>query len=221
MCKAIGCENVNLEGVYYLNTQEIKTIYREFALNFFDDDLYSTIFPSTSSRQWALPYLFRHYLKAIGPYCHFIADSEDLNCVVMVYDSTKGNQAVYKLRFFIMAIAMIPVAFGVQSIKNLRHAYDCLDMFSSKWTKEFVNGDYYHLDLIYTKKEKRNQGLAQQLIKKIIDDAQAKSFDLTLETHHKDNLYLYDKLGFHLMGTITHEEYGLAQYCMLLKASEE
>ncbi len=72
-----------------------------------------------------------------------------------------------------------------------------------------------------TDKAMRHHGLAGHLLQEVKQEAIKEHRDITLETHHKDNLPLYEQIGFHLMSTITHEEYDLTQYCMLLRTSEE
>ncbi|MEG1474656.1 MAG: GNAT family N-acetyltransferase, partial [Longicatena sp.] len=91
------------------------------------------------------------------------------------------------------------------------------DMFTSRWVKEFVIGDYYHLDFIFTKKDQRNKGLASNLISHLVKEANSKQFDLTMETHHEDNLELYEQLGFVLMSKTSHEDQKVTQYNLLLK----
>ena len=45
------------------------------------------------------------------------------------------------------------------------------------------------------------------LITRVCEDAKEKGFDVTMETHHKDNLALYEETGFKLMSVITHDNY--------------
>ena len=211
---------VRLENVYYLTDEEIHRLYKQIADNYFYDDLYCTIFKSETSRKWALPYLFRHYIKAIRPFCHFVADSSDLNSVMVVYDSSLDTSILMRLRYVLFIFSLIPLAFGVHSISSIHHAIDCIDMFLSFWMKDFVSADYYSVDLFYTKREARHAGYGTKVIESVIQNAKLNHFDVALETHRSDHVSIYEKFGFRLMGNITHEEYNVSKYCMLLKTSE-
>lgn len=211
---------MKLENVYYLSDEEIYRLYVDVADNYFYDDLYVTIFKSEATRKWALPYLFRHYIRAIRPFCHFIADSEEMNSIMVVYDSSLEIKGIAVLRFLLFFFSLIPVAIGVHSIQSIHHAIECMDMFLSRWIKDFVSNDYYSVDLFFTKRNMRNEGHGKQLLEAVVNNASLNHFDIALETHREDHVTIYEKVGFHLMGHITHEEYHLNKYCMLLKASE-
>lgn len=211
---------MKLENVYYLSDEEIFKLYLDVADNYFYDDLYRTIFKSETSRKWALPYLFRHYIRAIRPFCHIIADSEDMNSIMVLYDSSLEIKGFFVFRYFLFFFSLIPVAIGVHSIRSIHHAIDCMDMFLSRWMKDFVSDNYYSVDLFFTKRDVRNAGHGKALLDAVVENAKLNHFDIALEAHREDHVQLYENAGFRLMGHITHEEYHLNKYCMLLKASE-
>ena len=64
-----------LSEFYLMNDEQIASLHEQLAENFYDDDLYKTVFMDDRTRLKTLRYLFRHYVKALKPYCHFLADS--------------------------------------------------------------------------------------------------------------------------------------------------
>ena len=208
---------MSFAGVYELSDYEISVVYKEMADHFYDDDLYKTIFPVEKSRRRMVKYFFKHYLAAIRPYSHFIADSKEQNCVAVVYDSRLEISWKYYIRVFFLNIQMIPMLISLHSFESIWHVIKCWDMFTSRWVKEFVNTDAYHIDMMYTKEEKRGQGLATHMMDVVCKDAKQHHMDVTMETHHEGNLALYEHAGFKLMSVITHENYELKQFCLLMR----
>lgn len=208
---------MSFTGIYELSDFEIATIYQEMAENFYDDELYKTIFPNETSRKRLVKYFFKHYLAAIRSNSHFIADSKEKKCVAVVYDSRLEVSWKYHLRLLLLNIKMIPMLLSLFSFQSIWHVIKCWDMFTSRWVKEFVNKDSYHVDMLYTKKETRRQGLAMHMLEIICEDAKEQRMDVTIETHHEGNLSMYERSGFKLMSVITHETYDLKQYCMLIR----
>ncbi|MEG0360135.1 MAG: GNAT family N-acetyltransferase [Longicatena sp.] len=208
---------MSLSSLYMMNETEIENLANTLTENFFDDDLYCSVFRNEQKRSVALEHFFKHYIKLIKPYSTFVADSKDLNCVMIVFNSSIEEGTPYALRVFWMSVKLVFLLLRYRSWNIIPHVVSGLDMFTSRWVKEFVIGDYYHLDFIFTKKDQRNKGLASNLISHLVKEANNKQFDLTMETHHEENLELYEKLGFVLMSKMSHEDYKVTQYNLLLK----
>ena len=68
-----------LSEFYLMNDEQIASLHEQLAENFYDDDLYKTVFMDDRTRLKTLRYLFRHYVKALKPYCHFLADSAEVS----------------------------------------------------------------------------------------------------------------------------------------------
>ena len=74
-----------LSEFYLMNDEQIASLHEQLAENFYDDDLYKTVFMDDRTRLKTLRYLFRHYVKALKPYCHFLADSAECRSVMVVW----------------------------------------------------------------------------------------------------------------------------------------
>ena len=131
-----------LSEFYLMNDEQIASLHEQLAENFYDDDLYKTVFMDDRTRLKTLRYLFRHYVKALKPYCHFLADSAECRSVMVVWDSTLEQPLQYHLQLLWLNLKMIPMLAGLRSVKSIRHVIECWDMFTSRWIQEFVQGDY-------------------------------------------------------------------------------
>lgn len=209
-----------LENLYQCSQAEIEFLYRDLTTAFFDDDLYQVAFPDVSTRKACMQHYFKYYLQAIGPDCTFLADSEEKNCIMVVYDSRKCDTKSYIKRMCIMNFHFLKFIF----LLGIKQSFALLkewDMFSSRWTKDFVRSDSFHLDLIFTKQEKQHQGIAERMVRELIDEGDIMDMDVTVETHHRKNALWYEKLGFVLMNTIVDSSNNLHQYCLLVRNTKE
>lgn len=211
---------MTFQNLYHLTDDEVRQLDQQLSKNFMNDELYCTVFPDERKRQYVLQYFFRHYIKCIKPNCHFLADSPEMNSVMIVYDTSLEDTLGYYLRMMWMNIKFIPMMIGLGSISSIKRVIHCYDMFTSRWVKQFVRGDAFHLDLFYTNEEARGKGLGTYMLEQLQSEAKRLSFDITMETHHADNLSLYEKNGFKQMLVITQEEYQLKQYCLLQRNKE-
>ena len=85
-----------LSEFYLMNDEQIASLHEQLAENFYDDDLYKTVFMDDRTRLKTLRYLFRHYVKALKPYCHFLADSAEcrsdrvITCIWICFSQQKS-----------------------------------------------------------------------------------------------------------------------------------
>lgn len=209
-----------LENLYQCTQEELQDLPQQLAEAFFNDDLYVTAFPKEATRMECMVYYFQHYLTAIGPNSMFLADCEDKNTIMVVYDSRRYQKKAYMkrlLRLNIKLIKLLPMM-GFHPFLNLVKGWD---MFSSRWLKDFERDDHFHLDLIFTKHEMQHKGIGERMVRELIDEGDIMDMDVSVETHHRENALWYEKLGFVLMNTIVDEENGLHQYCLIARHMEE
>ena len=80
------------DNLYQLREYQVQTVYKQFAVSFKDDDLYCTLYEDEVKRMKFLQYFFKQYIKLIERYCYFVADSEECNSVMVVFDSKKESK---------------------------------------------------------------------------------------------------------------------------------
>ena len=205
-----------LENLHRCTQAEIDQLYLELTTIFFDDPLYTTAFPDEEKRRVCMELFFQQYIRAIAPFCLFLADSEAMQSVMVIYDSRRHRSVAYIWNMikmnthFLRFLALLGWKQSFQLLKEW-------DMFTSRWTKDFVAQAYFHLDLVYTKQSAQHQGIATYMVKELLDEAGIMDMDVTVETHELANKKWYESLGFVLMNTIMDERQGLKQYCMLIR----
>lgn len=213
------CENMAFDTLYHLSEGQIQNVYKQFSISFQEDDLYIALYPDEKQRAKFLRFFFQHYIKLIAPYCHFVGDSSACHSVMIVFDSTLETK-FYIFRALWFNIKVIAYLLCLRSMQGIQAMFQLWDMFTSQWTKDFVSEEYYHMDLIYTKQDMQGQGLATNLMETLLLESRLIKRDVTMETHHKENLKLYENIGFTCMSTMSKEPYHVCQYNMLYRVKE-
>lgn len=209
-----------LENLYRCTQEDLTTLTKDLTTAFFEDDLYLQAFPNEKTRRACMEHYFRNYIEAIAPDCIFLADSEEKNCIMVVYDSRRYQRKAYMKRLLKMNLQFTKFLF-MMGVKSSIHLLKEWDMFSSRWISNFVHGPYFHLDLIFTKQAMRGKGIGERMVRELIDEGDIMDMDVTVETHHRENAIWYERLGFVLMNTIIDEQNELHQYCLVVHHAKE
>lgn len=211
---------MKLQECYTLTKSDISYLHKHLARAFYEDELYKVVFPEETTRLAALEYFFDCYIEAIHWYCDFYYDEEDFHSCLIVYDARRYKRFEYEIQFLKMNLKLIGLI-GIIGFKPFFRLVRNWELFTSRWVKEFVKKDYFHLDLVFTKKKDQGKGYGSALVTAFVDAAKEMGRDITLETHEQKNVDFYDRLGFVLMSVIHMEHLPLKQYCMLMRNKEE
>lgn len=206
---------------YALSKPEIAELHELLAAGFYEDRLYEVAFPNQNTRMAVMLQFFRLYIKAIAPYCHIYADSMAVHSILIAYDSRLWHAASYTWSMLRLNAGLLSLLFRFKSFEDAFHALRCYGMFTSAWVKDFKMRQYYHLDLLCTCQDSRRMGYARKLVEELIVRADEEHMDITLETHELSNVEYYERFGFALVKTITHDGFKISQYCMLRRCREE
>lgn len=209
-----------LENLYRCTKEELYSLPEHLADVFFTDELYVHAFPKESTRRECMVFFFQHYLEAIAPDCIFLADSKEMNAIMVVYDSRRYQKKAYGMRLLKMNMKFIHFL-SMLGVRQFLYLMKNWDMFSSRWINDFETGAYFHLDLLFTQPAMRHQGIATHMVRELIDEGDIMAMDISVETHHYENALWYEKLGFVLMNTIVDEDSGLHQYCLIERYRKE
>lgn len=211
---------MELKDCYILTNDDISILHKYLARAFYYDELYQTTFPQETTRLAALEYFFKCYIEAIHWYCDFYYDQKDFHSCIIVFDEKRYKHVEYEIQFLKMNVKMLYLI-KLVGFKNFMKFARNWDLFTSRWVKEFVKKDYYHLDLAFTKNEYKGQGYGSALVEAFVNYAKKMKRDITLETHEEMNKNFYENIGFSLMSIIHMEHLSLKQYCMLMRNKEE
>ena len=209
-----------LENLYQCTPSQLQDLPEKLAEAFYFSPLFQIAFPDEAKRKECMVFYFKQYLYAIAPEALFLADSEDMHTIMIVCDSRRYQQKEYYKRLCKMNLRF------VRFVKKLG-AKQCLylikhwDMFSSRWMKDFKRKHYFHLDMIITDTTARNHGIAERMVRELIDEGDIMDMDVSAEVYHKDMALWLEKMGFILMNTIVDEENDLHQYCLINQQHKE
>lgn len=194
--------------------EDIK-IAEALAENFQEDDLYRYIFPDESVRKKALPIFFLHYLKLIEPYSKKMISTEQLEFVGVIYFSDQfDSRLAYEKRVVLFLISCLKVQ-RFTGWKGYFKLMKTINKMSSKWIEQEIKGNYIHLDLAITQKKYRGRGWFSKWVEEVENRYGNRAECFTLETQNKENVKLYEKLGFSLVRQIPLPHTEIIQYCMI------
>lgn len=190
-----------------------KRIAHFFADAFYDDPLYTYIFPDDKTRLEALEVFFRIYLDIFGKYGELVTTSEDMTAIAYIYyeERFKSKTLYYKDLFF--ASLSLTDFLKFVKVKDIYRMIKTVHHMSSEWIHEQVDGNYIHLDLLAVRREYRGLGKAKPLVDYAIQEAKARQLPLTLETQNEENINLYRHFQFETVEEINYEH--MVQYCMV------
>lgn len=209
-----------LENLYQCTKEELTDLPQRMADAFFDNPLFLTAFPTEETRRDGMIYYFTQYLAAIAPESMFLADSKELNTMMIVCDSRRHEHRRYYHRLMKMNTKLIKLIPQL----GLKHSYALLrnwEMFSSRWLKDFKRDKYFHLEAIFTRSDARGTGRGEAMIRELLDEGDIMDMDISTEAYDKQTALWLEKIGFVLMNTIVDEENDLYQYCFIAQHHKE
>lgn len=105
------------------------------------------------------------------------------------------------------------------SFKEFKYFVKSIYNNSSEWIKEFIDGQFIHIDLIAVDEKYRNRGFAKNIIKDVFEVADKQNLPTTLETQNPINVEIYKRLGFKVVKEQKYES--LIQYCMIREVNKK
>jgi len=209
-----------LENLYQCSDHQRQALPERLSEAFYNHPLFQVAFPDESKRSQCMQYFFKQYLDAIAPEALFLADSEQLRTVMIVCDSRRHHKKESMKRLLKMNLRLIhllPMIGLRQSIYLIRH----WDMFSHRWFQDFKRNHNFHLNMIISDAAKRNKGIAEWMVRELIDEGDIMDMDISAEVYQKEMALWLEKMGFILMNTIVDEENHLHQYCLIAQHHKE
>lgn len=185
---------------------------KKLAKEFYEDDLYTYILPNSSTRLKALEIFFYNYIN-MYPIGTLVFPKQNSDAIGYIFYAnhrvSKGKQIKKLIKHSIKMTEMMKYI----STKEFVSFCIAINSNSSSWISEFIEDDFIHIDLIVVDKNNRNKGLATQIIKDVIKEADYKNLKVTLETQNIINVEIYKKFGFEVVKEQKYKE--LTQFCMI------
>ncbi len=209
-----------LENLYQCTPSQLQTLPEKLADAFYNSPLFQIAFPNEKQRKECMVFYFKQYLYTIAPEALFLADSEEMNTIMIVCDSRRFNQKEYYKRLCKMNLRFVRFVRKL-GLKHCLYLIKHWDMFSSRWMKDFERSEHFHLDMMITDAGQRHQGNAERMVRELIDEGDIMNMDVSAEVYQKKTALWLEKLGFVLMNTIVDEENDLYQYCLINQQHKE
>lgn len=214
----IAVKPMALENLYQLSEEQCRRLPRQLSEAFFAHPLFCASFPDETTRKECIAFFMTHYLQMLKPYAMFLADSEEMNAVMVVYDSRRFERKAYWQALLRMDLKLLYIVRLLGIRRSIRFAMDW-DAFSKRWVRYFERNAYFHLELLYAKEEKKNTLV--NVLGELIDEGDIMDMNISVKASDKESALWYERMGFVLMNTIVDEESGLHQYCLIARHHKE
>ena len=184
-----------LENLYQCTPSQLQTLPEKLADAFYNSPLFQIAFPNEKQRKECMVFYFKQYLYTIAPEALFLADSEEMNTIMIVCDSRRFNQKEYYKRLCKMNLRFVRFVRKL-GLKHCIYLIKHWDMFSSRWMKDFERSEHFHLDMMITDAGQRHQGNAERMVRELIDEGDIMNMDVSAEVYQKKTALWLEKLGF-------------------------
>lgn len=181
--------------------------------------IYCTLIEDEETRERLLPELFESDLTEFFETCDIYSDSEELNSILVVSDETEHQNPIYhylaQLRGTIRTDeSLIKEDHSLKTFWNFALGKDYLN---ASWTSQLHQTKRIHIIYLAVAPSHQHHGLAEHLMKELIEHAEKNDLMLSLETHNPQNVPFYEHLGFKVYGVVENSHFDLKQYCMSRK----
>lgn len=118
----------------------------------------------------------------------YISDKNE-GCAIWLYSGKKKfsiKKQFAELKFLL--------AFGIKQTKKVIEMRNCLH-------KKYNSDNFLYLHILGVIPEQQKKGIASSLLKPVLENSKKKNIPVLLETSTKQNVLIYEKLGFKLYHT--------------------
>lgn len=204
------------DALYRLSSQDAPQLIPLLTECFEQDPLYHVLIPDKALRDKILPEIFSCDVEELFENCQVFADSPEINGIIVVSDETEpydpiryyATEAFYQLK---------TDAFLIKDDLSLRTLWNFIkgkSYLNSSWTHGLHQDNRLHIIYFAVRPAMQGHGIADKLMNGVIDYADEKGLLISLETHNRSNVEMYQHFGFDIYKT-ERRNFDLAQYCMV------
>ena len=206
-----------MDNLYKVQEEDLEKLKRILTVCFAEEPLYCTLIEDEETRKRLLPELFESDLTEFFETCDIYSDSEELNSILVVSDETEHQNPIYhylaQLRGTIRTDeSLIKEDHSLKTFWNFALGKDYLN---ASWTSQLHQTKRIHIIYLAVAPSHQHHGLAEHLMKELIEHAEKNDLMLSLETHNPQNVPFYEHLGFKVYGVVENSHFDLKQYCMI------
>ncbi len=211
-------EKMALENLYQLTMDQWENLPNVLGEAFAEHPLFCHVFPQAEKRKECITFFMTHYLRMVAPYALFLADSEAMNAVMIVYDSRRYSRRDYGKALLQMNVKLAHLMTMI-GLRDTWHLIKEWETFSKRWVNDFERHAYFHLEMVYAKADQKQK--MDYLIRELVDEGDIMEMNISVKACDKESALWYERMGFTLMNTIVDEESDLRQYCLIAKHHKE
>jgi hypothetical protein len=185
--------------IYIPSKKDIKKAASVLTYAFFDYPSFKLSIPNDDNRIKKLQVLFEILVKYSIKYAKIYATSKNIEGI-MLYRPPNKNISNWKM--IKCGTLRIPFKIGIKFIKMQKK----IDKEQERLREKHANFPHGYLWSIAVNKEVQNQGYGKILINYLLDDLRKTSTPCYLETTRRENVNIYNHIGFKLI-----EEYHIKE----------
>lgn len=183
----------NLEDLTRIDASLIPQASEVLTRAFWNDPFDLYFFPDESSRRKCLPAFFEYRLKQGLRYGEVYATSPSLEGIAVWTDPTRVKSSFWR-ELFTGGFKLYRM-YGGTIIKEMRQ----FEAFAMERHAKYARPPYMHLGPLGVNPQHQGKGHASRLIKPMLRRLDGEGVSCYLETQNKDNVSLYEHLGFEVV----------------------
>lgn len=197
-----------LDGVIELTTKDTDWASKLLEQTFYTDPLLNFIYGDTIHKQGKLNPFFKSTFRMAALYgvCLGTADKDG---VLMMLPADQTKLTIDKL--FRSGIVAASFKMGWASLARMLRFMD----FAEKEHKDAISADHYYIMTVGVLPARQGMGVGKKLMTKALEIVDANEMPCYLETQNKNNVPIYQRLGFEVVSDKDIPKGGLHNWGML------
>jgi len=128
---------------------------------------------------------------------------------LMIMEKPYSHDASLSLGDFIRGIPLFKL--GSRTLVRMIH----YQIHATAIRKQLIQDPYWYLSLIVVAPQFQGQGFASRLLKPILYQAEREKQRVFLETHHPENIPIYERFGFQVVNAVTIAQTNFHHFCLI------
>jgi len=176
---------------------------------FFEYPMFTFYFPNPRKRARYLPWYLENVLNCALRYGEVFTDAE-LSGVIFYLPP--GHTKLSLWEYTINGFLLTPIFLG---LRDYVRSMDCEAFVDEMHEKVMQGRPHYYLWGLAVDPDRKRKGIGTALMKHLLEITDAVEKPVYLETHDKNNVGYYQRMGFNLVRTGTIPKYNLQIWCMV------
>ena len=200
-----------IENLFYPRPSQTNRIIKLVSSAMQNDPLNIYLFPDQERRKSLLPFIYQVVIRYGIQNKLLYATSEKLEGVALWFPSV-ANEMPFLPAVRYGGLSVLTKTGIKEIMRMIRYQQHCVTL-----RKKYAHFPYWYLVLIAIDPQFQGKGLATQLIKPILQQADSENKHCYLETQNENNISIYNHFGFEVVAESTIPSTGEHHWCLLRK----